>query len=118
MAFSRRRLFGTLGALSVAGLGGLAARAAIGRYYEGPISDHFDGVRFADPGEAAPKRLADLARWLAEGGRAEWPAFAPSPYADRPPPRVEGSRLRLSFVGHASLLIQTGGRNILTDPVW
>ena len=32
--------------------------------------------------------------------------------------RVDGDKVRLSFVGHASWLIQTGGLNILIDPVW
>ena len=52
------------------------------------------------------------------GTKAAWPARAPSPYADRPPARVEGAGLRVSFVGHASWLIQTAGLNILLDPVW
>ena len=30
----------------------------------------------------------------------------------------EGAALRLSYVGHASVLIQTAGQNILLDPVW
>ena len=47
-----------------------------------------------------------------------WPEWAPSPYADTPPPRVDGDRVRLSFVGHVSWLIQTAGLNILIDPVW
>ena len=42
----------------------------------------------------------------------------PSPHADTPPPRVDGGKVRLSFVGHASWLIQTAGLNILVDPVW
>ena len=42
----------------------------------------------------------------------------PSPHADTPPPRVTGERARLSFIGHASWLIQTAGLNILVDPVW
>jgi L-ascorbate metabolism protein UlaG (beta-lactamase superfamily) len=42
----------------------------------------------------------------------------PSPHADQPPPRVNGETVRLSFVGHASWLIQTSGVNILVDPVW
>jgi L-ascorbate metabolism protein UlaG (beta-lactamase superfamily) len=118
MAFSRRRLFTATGALSLAGLGGVAARLAIGRYYHGPVSDHFDGARFFDPDGVVPKNLGDVVRWISGGGRAEWPARAPSPYADRPPARVDGPALRVSFVGHASLLVQTAGLNILIDPVW
>jgi len=92
------------------------------RYYHGPVSDHFDGVRFFDPTGAPPRSRADLLRWMIgsrwRGTRAKWPASAPSPYADRPPVRIEGAACRLSYVGHASWLIQTGGLNMLLDPVW
>lgn len=44
--------------------------------------------------------------------------MGPSPHADTPPPGVDGDKVRLSFVGHASWLIQTAGLNILVDPVW
>jgi L-ascorbate metabolism protein UlaG (beta-lactamase superfamily) len=59
-------------------------------------------------------------RWQFGSGRtrADWPDWAPSPHADMPPPSVTGAKVRLSFVGHASWLIQTGGLNILVDPVW
>ena len=92
------------------------------RYYRGPVSDHFDGERFFDPHGPAPKGRRDLLRWLLDrrrrGGRAKWPAWAPSPFADRPPARVEGAALRISYVGHASFLVQTAGLNVLLDPVW
>jgi len=35
-----------------------------------------------------------------------------------PPAIVEGDRLLLTFVNHSTVLIQTEGLNILTDPVW
>jgi len=96
--------------------------AQMSRYYRGPVSDHFDGGRFFDPHGVPPKNRRDLLRWMVDrfwrGTRAKWPAAAPSPYADRPPQRMEGAGLRLSYVGHASWLIQTAGRNILLDPVW
>jgi L-ascorbate metabolism protein UlaG (beta-lactamase superfamily) len=81
------------------------------------VSDHFNGTHFFDPDGAPPKTLRDLWKWRRSGGRQQWPDWAPSPYADTPPPRVTDG-IRFSFVGHASWLIQTGGLNILVDPVW
>jgi L-ascorbate metabolism protein UlaG (beta-lactamase superfamily) len=58
-------------------------------------------------------------RWQLFGnGNEPWPASWPGPDQDVPPRRVEGEVLRVSFVGHASLLLQTAGLNILLDPVW
>ncbi|MEH2473211.1 L-ascorbate metabolism protein UlaG (beta-lactamase superfamily) [Nitrobacteraceae bacterium AZCC 2161] len=88
--------------------------------YDGPASDHFNGTHFFDPDGAPPKKLSEVLRWQFGGGRqrATWPKWAPSPHADTPPPRVDGDKVRLSFVGHVSWLIQTAGQNILIDPVW
>jgi L-ascorbate metabolism protein UlaG (beta-lactamase superfamily) len=92
------------------------------RYYNGPVSDHFDGVRFFDPLSGPPRSRRDMLRWFVDrrwrAPKSKWPDWAPSPYADRPPERVEGTAWRICYVGHASLLIQTAGLNILLDPVW
>lgn len=84
-----------------------------------PVSDHFDGVAFFNPDGAGPRGLLDGARWKLSGDRKEWPDSYPSPFGfDRPPPRVAQGAVRVSFVGHATFLIQGAGLNILTDPVW
>src|SRR5262249_47538227 len=92
------------------------------RYYNGPVSDHFDGVRFFDPASAPPRGRLDLLRWMIEsrwrGTRAKWPSWAPSPYIDTPPPRIGDASWRISYVGHASWLVQTAGLNLLLDPIW
>jgi hypothetical protein len=118
MHFSRRRLFAAVAALSAAVAAGFTARAASARYYDGPVSDHFDGTRFFDVNGAQPRSFADLMRWRMSSPTSKWPAWSPSPHSDRPPPRVEGRSWRISFVGHATLLLQTAGLNLLIDPVW
>jgi L-ascorbate metabolism protein UlaG (beta-lactamase superfamily) len=85
-------------------------------YYDGPPSDHFDGSRFFNPPKPArDKGLGDVLRWQLNGNKARWPARVAVTPA-RPEPRVEG--VRVTMVGHATLLIQLNGLNILTDPVW
>ena len=85
-----------------------------------PPSDHFDGRQFFDPDGAPPRSVREVLRWQfgRDRQRQAWPKWAPSPHADTPPPRVDGGKVRLSFVGHVSWLIQTSGLNILVDPVW
>jgi L-ascorbate metabolism protein UlaG (beta-lactamase superfamily) len=82
-------------------------------------SDHFDGERFFNPGGAGPRGFLDLARWKLDGNNEAWPDTYLSPFPpDRPPRQVDGKALRVTFVGHATFLIQGAGLNILTDPVW
>ena len=91
----------------------------INGYYDGPASDHFDGTTFFNPGRRWRKSPLDVVRWQLFGkGNEPWPASWPSPFQDKPPQRVEGAGLRVGFVGHASVLLQTAGLNILCDPVW
>jgi L-ascorbate metabolism protein UlaG (beta-lactamase superfamily) len=88
------------------------------RYYSGPVSDHFDGRIFFNPGGIPPRGLRDLLRWQFNGQRSKWPSEWPSPFPQAVPDAgVEGDDLRITMVGHATLLIQAG-LNILTDPVW
>lgn len=91
-------------------------------YYRGPVSDHFDGERFFNPEDRAPRaperrgRRSFLSRW-ASGDRARWPDHVPVRQTV-PPARVNGNAMRVTWIGHATVLVQTDGLNILTDPIW
>jgi len=91
---------------------------ACGEYYDGPPSDHFDGERFFNPGRPSDKGFLDFLRWQLTAERGPWPDAVPLRHRAIPPERVPGGALRVTLVGHATVLIQTRGLNILTDPVW
>lgn len=83
-------------------------------YYSGPPSEHFDGLRFFNPGHAATDRgLSDFLRWRLKERSAVWAHSVP---ARQTVPDASVAALRVTIVGHASVLIQAGGLNILTDP--
>ncbi|MDX3927515.1 MAG: MBL fold metallo-hydrolase [Shinella sp.] len=101
--------------------GGVSARATVAAntYYSGPVNDHFDGTRFFNPNGEEPSGFFNLLRWQLGGGKIPWPPDWPSPFPSAvPEPRIGGNGIRVTMVGHASLLIQVANLNILTDPVW
>ncbi|WP_136443363.1 MBL fold metallo-hydrolase [Pacificoceanicola onchidii] len=114
----RRTLFRSAAALIGLGALGAGANSASvrgNRYYQGPVSDHFDGTRFFNPDGAQPKGFSDLMRWRFGPKPAEWPESVVGEIA-KPADRVKD--LTVTMVGHATMLIQMQSLNILTDPVW
>lgn len=92
-------------------------------YYRGPVSNHFDGERFHNPegefGTGGSQRpgIGRLLRFMSGRERAVWPeTVAVKPTI--PAPRIAGQRMVSTWIGHATVLVQTEGLNILTDPIW
>jgi L-ascorbate metabolism protein UlaG (beta-lactamase superfamily) len=93
--------------------------SACGSTYQGPVTDHFDGKRFFTPGvNKSSSPVGYLWRRLTDPP-PDWPQAVPAP-ANLPAllPRVIGNEARVTYIGHATLLVQVAGLNILTDPVW
>jgi L-ascorbate metabolism protein UlaG (beta-lactamase superfamily) len=116
---NRRKLLSFLGITALLGSTGFAW-AAITRsrnpYYQGPITENFDGLRFSD-GRTVNKGLLDVLKWqTSKRQREAFPARYPAPPQDKPPARVEG--VRVVHLGHASFLYQIAGLNLLVDPVY
>ncbi len=85
--------------------------------FRGVKSDHFDGERFHNH-QSGWQTEASFLQWQMNrepGQWREWVDAAPGP---PPPARVGDGGLRVTFVNHATTLIQMDGMNILTDPIW
>jgi L-ascorbate metabolism protein UlaG (beta-lactamase superfamily) len=98
----------------------LAAGCFSGPTHRGDKSDHFDGTRFFDDKPAREVGLTGLLKWQANARkRGHWPdKFIDAPPGPAPEREVVGDRMRVTFVNHATTLVQLEGKNILTDPIW
>jgi L-ascorbate metabolism protein UlaG (beta-lactamase superfamily) len=82
-----------------------------------PLSDHCDGRVFHNVHDRTEKTLRDVWRWRRSATPVPWPASVEDP-PQPPPARVGPGRIAATFIGHASFLVQLGGRCVLLDPVW
>jgi len=96
----------------------LADRALSAPRYHGPTTNHFDGRRFHNLEPPAHKGFVDFLRWQLTRKPGPWNKWTDSQPGSAPPSRVTGSVLRVTFINHATVLIQIDGLNILTDPIW
>ena len=83
-----------------------------------PLSTHYDGKHFKNT-NGSDKAAGDIATflWQSLWNEKPWPKAVDNAPADPLVARVtEG--IRITYINHATVLIQTAGLNILTDPVW
>lgn len=86
--------------------------------YRGPASDHFDGDRFRNQRPTEHGGLGDVLRWIWTRDPGPWKDWTDASPGAPPPRRVATGELRVTYVNHATVLVQMDGVNILTDPIW
>ncbi len=84
-------------------------------YYDGEPSDHFDGKKFFYPKKELHLNFTKILKWRLFGRHPAWPRRVPSLHVSDPLERII-DKTRITYIGHASILIQAAGLNVLLDP--
>ncbi|MFM6990311.1 MAG: MBL fold metallo-hydrolase [Rhodoferax sp.] len=83
------------------------------------VTDHFDGAHFFNP--TYPKSFApsvsDAFRLIIDK-RSVWPDKVENTATPLLNEELQSNEVAVTYVNHATFLIQLAGLNILTDPVW
>lgn len=74
--------------------------------------------RFVNPSGHAQHGGLRALKWFVTRRPEPWPKHVPNAAAAAPMARVNDGNIRVTLIGHATVLIQVAGLNILTDPVW
>ena len=84
-----------------------------------PDSDHCEGGKFFNPRH--PERaLTQVFTWLRTRKPSRWPGWVDNETFPLPKARHSDQLCdwRVTFINHATVLLQLGPYNLLTDPVW
>jgi L-ascorbate metabolism protein UlaG (beta-lactamase superfamily) len=93
-------------------------------YYRGPVSGHYDGRHFFNPdgdqstGGLQKSGLLGVALRLRRlEDKAPWPKHVATPHGHAVT-LTDPRRMVVTWIGHSTVLVQAGGINILTDPIY
>lgn len=85
--------------------------------YSYPVSDHFDGVKFFNPEEKRERSFFDVLKWKFSAKPEKWPEHVAN--VDHPFLTYQSdAKALVTFINHATYLLQLEGVTILTDPVF
>ncbi len=86
--------------------------------HDGPVTEHFDGERFHDD-PPVHKGFAEVLRWqLGREPHGPWTRDLTPAAGGTVADRVDDGELAVTFINHATVLIQIDGLNVVTDPIW
>lgn len=57
-------------------------------------------------------------KWAWQMRIIKWPKWIDDPPQPKPESKIDRAKIKVTYINHSTLLIQTDGINILTDPVW
>ena len=84
-----------------------------------PVSDHCNGTHFFNPEVNSKKSWGKVWSMLRERRRKnQWPDFVENKATPQIASKLKREQVSVTYVGHASHLIQLHEMNILTDPVF
>lgn len=82
--------------------------------------DHWDGRHFHNTDNHQPHGPWQALHWLVSRRPARWPSWIEQTPSQPPLVRLSEdiADVQVTFVNHATVLLQVGPWNLLTDPVW
>ncbi|MGK7368656.1 MAG: MBL fold metallo-hydrolase, partial [Candidatus Halalkalibacterium sp. M3_1C_030] len=88
--------------------------------FEGPKSEHFNGKTFRNLDGIKARGFKDIIKWALSGDPGTWTKLheEQADFGSIKHARNEYQDVHITFVNHATFLIQIDGLNILTDPIW
>lgn len=86
--------------------------------WTGPVSDHFDGHRFTNIGNVPEKTGRDVLKWQLTSHKRPWLRWIDEAPGPKPIERVNDGSIRVTWINHATVLVQMDNVNILTDPIY
>lgn len=82
------------------------------------LSDHYDGTKFFNPHNHSLKSFFDVLKWKFTSRPTPWPTWIENKDHELPLIQTTKSKAIVSFINHATFLIQFPELTILTDPVF
>ncbi|MET0117109.1 MAG: MBL fold metallo-hydrolase [Sedimenticola sp.] len=80
-------------------------------------SPHFRDGQFRN-GIEAEKSWWSFLKMRLTTDYSDWPEWVDVPHGPKPGDRVTGDAVVVTHINHSTVLIQTGGYNVLTDPIY
>jgi L-ascorbate metabolism protein UlaG (beta-lactamase superfamily) len=80
-----------------------------------PVSDHFNGKTFFNPGGAPVHGMGDVLKWKMSSKPAPWPDQVDVQPRPLPAPPA-GDGVITTWIGHSTFLLRTSGLCVVTDP--